>query len=77
MATKSNAKHAKHHDKSLLEQASSATGRVERATYEAHRKVRTAEVLASGDPKRIEKYFLRRWAYRMFGRFMNKTMAKI
>jgi hypothetical protein len=77
MATKSSAKHTKHHDKDLLEQASSATGRVARQTSAAHRMGPTAEVLASGDPKRIEKYFLRRWAYRMFGRFMNKTMAKI
>jgi hypothetical protein len=42
-----------------------------------HRKVRTAEVLTSGDPKKMEKYFIRRWAYRMFARFMNKAMAKI
>jgi hypothetical protein len=77
MATKSSAKRAQHHDKRPLEEASSATGKVSRATYDVHRKVRTAEVLTSGDPKKMEKYFIRRWAYRMFARFMNKTMAKI
>jgi hypothetical protein len=64
-------------DKRPLEEASEATGKVSRATYDVHRKVRTAEVLTSGDPKKMEKYFIRRWAYRMFARFMNKAMAKI
>jgi hypothetical protein len=64
-------------DKRPLEEASEATGKAYRATYDVHRKVRTAEVLTSGDPKLITKYYIRRWAYRVFARFMNKTMAKI
>jgi hypothetical protein len=64
-------------DKRPLEEASDATGKAYRATYEVHRKVRTAEVLTSGNPKLITKYYIRRWAYRVFARFMNKTMAKI
>jgi hypothetical protein len=73
MATKT----TRHKGKRPLEEASSATGKAARATYEVHRKVRTAEVLTSGDPKEMERYFIRRWAYRLFARFMNKTMAKI
>jgi hypothetical protein len=73
MATKT----SQHKSKRPIEEASEATGKVSRATYDVHRKVRTAEVLTSGDPKKMEKYFVRRWAYRMFARFMNKAMAKI
>lgn len=36
-----------------------------------------AEALSSGDPKRIERYFLRKWAYKLFGRFMGKTVNRI
>ena len=35
------------------------------------------EVLASGNPKRIERYFLRKWAYKLFGKFMGKTINRI
>jgi hypothetical protein len=76
MATKAKARRAQR-DQRPLEEASDATGKVYRATYDVHRKVRTAEVLTSGDPKLITKYYIRRWAYRVFARFMNKTMAKI
>jgi hypothetical protein len=36
-----------------------------------------AEVLASGNSKRIERYFIRKIAYKLFGRFMGKTLSKI
>jgi hypothetical protein len=36
-----------------------------------------AEVLASGNPKRIRRYFFRKWAYKLFGKFMGKTINKI
>lgn len=52
-----------------------------------HKAVRTArkvdstvymgEVLASGNPKRIERYFLRKFAYKLFGKFMGKTINRI
>jgi len=73
MATKTR----RHKEKRPLEEASDATGKAARATYEVHQKVRTAEVLTSRNPRLITKYYLRRWAYRVFARFMNKTMAKI
>ena len=73
MATKT----SQHKSKRPIEEASEATGKVSRATYDVHRKVRTAEVLTSGNPKLITKYYLRRWAYRVFARFMNKTVNRI
>jgi hypothetical protein len=76
MATNTREKRAKH-EKRPLEEASDATGKAARATYEVHRKVRTAEVLTSGDPRLITKYYFRRWAYRVFARFMNKTVNRI
>jgi hypothetical protein len=36
-----------------------------------------AEALSSGDPKRIERYFLRKFAYKLFGKFMGKTINRI
>ena len=36
-----------------------------------------AEVLASGNTKRIRRYFLRKWAYKLFARFMGKTINKL
>ncbi len=36
-----------------------------------------AQVLTSGNPKRIEKYFLRKFAYKLFGKFMGKTINRI
>ena len=35
------------------------------------------EVLSSGNPKRIERYFLRKMAYKLFGKFMGKTINRI
>jgi hypothetical protein len=36
-----------------------------------------AEVVASGNPKRMEKYFLRKMAYKLFAKFMGKTVNRI
>ena len=36
-----------------------------------------AEVLTSGNPKRIERYFLRKMAYKLFGKLMGKTINRI
>jgi hypothetical protein len=35
------------------------------------------EVIASGNPKRIERYFLRKWLYKIFARFTNRTLSKV
>lgn len=53
----------------------------EHKVMRAGRKVDSAvymgEVLASGNPKRIERYFLRKWAYKLFGKLMGKTINRI
>lgn len=36
-----------------------------------------AEVIASGNPKRIRRYFIRKFAYKLFGRFMGKAMKHL
>ena len=60
---------------------------IKHVAVEEHKAVRTArkvdsniyeaEALASGNPKRIERYFIRKWAYKFFARFMNKTVNRI
>ncbi|MFI5274814.1 MAG: hypothetical protein ACHQ4H_17425 [Ktedonobacterales bacterium] len=40
-------------------------------------KIYEAEVLASGNPKRVERYFLRKYAYKLFAKFMGKTVNRI
>lgn len=48
-----------------------------RAAHKVDSTVYAAEVLASGNPKRIERYFLRKIAYKLFGKFMGKTINRI
>lgn len=51
--------------------------KVARDAHKVDSAIYMAEVVASGDPKRIERYFLRKWAYKLFGRFMGKTVNRI
>lgn len=60
-----------------LKHAAATEHKAVRAARKVDSKVYEAEVLASGNPKRIERYFVRKFAYRMFGRFMGKTLNKI
>ena len=48
-----------------------------RAAHKVDSTVYMGEVLASGNPKRIERYFLRKLAYKLFGKFMGKTINRI
>ena len=67
--------------------ASPASHEVKHALAEEHKAVRAAhkvdstiymaEALASGNPKRIERYFLRRWAYKLFGKLVGKTINRV
>jgi len=57
-----------------------AAAQEHKAVREAHKvdsAIYMAEALSSGDPKRIERYFLRKWAYKLFGKFMGKTVNRI
>jgi hypothetical protein len=60
-----------------LKHAAAEEHKVARAAHKVDSKVYEAEVLASGNQKRIEKYFLRRWAYKLFGKLMGKTVNRI
>lgn len=48
-----------------------------RVAHKVDSTVYMGEVLASGNPKRIERYFLRKFAYKLFGKFMGKTINRI
>ena len=51
--------------------------KIARGIHKADSTVYMGEVIASGNPKRIERYFLRKLAYKLFGKFMGKTLNKI
>lgn len=51
--------------------------KVARGARKVDSTVYMGEVLASGNPKRIERYFLRKLAYKLFGKFMGKTINRI
>ena len=48
-----------------------------KAVHKVDSSVYMAEVLASGNPKRIRRYFFRKFAYKLFGKFMGKTINKL
>lgn len=60
---------------------------LKQAAVEEHKAAKTARqvdsaiyaagVVASGNPKRIERYFLRKLLYKLFGKFMGKTINRI
>lgn len=51
--------------------------KVARAARKVDSSIYEAQVLSSGNPKRIERYFLRKFAYKLFGKFMGKTVNRI
>jgi hypothetical protein len=63
--------------KSGVQRAAAEEHKAVRAAHKVDSAIYEAEALTSGDPKRIERYFLRKWAYRLFGRFMGKTINRI
>ena len=65
--------HAEHEITHLAAQEHKAA----KVAHKVDSKIYMGEVLASGDPKRIERYFLRKWLYRMFGKFVGKTVNRI
>jgi len=67
---------------------SSGVGReLKHAAAEEHKAVKTgrkvdsaiyaAEVVASGNPRRIKRYFVRKIAYKLFAKLMGKTVNRI
>jgi hypothetical protein len=51
--------------------------KVAKGVHKVDSTVYMGEVLASGNPKRIERYFIRKLAYKLFGKFMGKTVNRI
>jgi hypothetical protein len=60
-----------------LKHAAAEEHKVARTAHKVDSKIYEAEVLTSGNERRIERYFLRKWAYRLFGKFMGKTVNRI
>lgn len=60
-----------------LKHAAAEEHKAARAAHKVDSTVYAAEVLASGNPKRIERYFLRKLAYKLFGKLMGKTINRI
>ncbi len=60
-----------------LKHAAAEEHKAMHAAHKVDSAVYAAEVLASGNPKRIERYFLRKFAYKLFGKFMGKTLNRI
>lgn len=60
-----------------IKHAATEEHKVARTARKVDSKIYEAEVLTSGNPKRIERYFIRKWAYKFFARFMNKTVNRI
>jgi len=60
-----------------LKRAATTEHKVAREAHKVDSAVYMAEVVASGNPKRIERYFLRKLAYKLFGKFMGKTLSRI
>lgn len=78
---KSHASHASHSTTSEigheLKHAAATEHKVARTARKVDSDIYMAQVLASGKPKRIERYFLRKIAYKLFGKLMGKTINRI
>src|SRR5579859_7799049 len=57
-----------------LKHAAAEEHKVARAAHKVDSTIYMGQVLASGNPKRIERYFLRKMAYKLFGKLMGKTI---
>lgn len=70
---KKEASHAGHEIKHIAAEEHKAA----KVAHKVDSKIYMGEVLASGDPKRIERYFFRKIAYRWFAKLMGKTINHI
>lgn len=72
--------HASHSSNGVAHELKHVAAEEHKAAKAAHKVDSTiyeAQVLTSGNPKRIERYFLRKMAYKLFGKFMGKTINRI
>jgi hypothetical protein len=69
-----------HHSSTVGKELKHAAATEHKAAHTAHQvdsAIYEAEVLASGNSRRIRRYFFRKLAYKLFGKFMNKTISHI
>jgi hypothetical protein len=71
--------HASHssHASTGIKHAAATEHKVAHEAYKLDSRVREFEVLSSGNPKRIRRYFMRKFAYKMFGKLMGKTINRL
>ncbi len=50
---------------------------IARDAYKVDRTIREVQVLSSGNPRRIRRYFVRKWAYKLFGKLIGKTVNRL
>lgn len=60
-----------------LKHAAAEGHKAAKVAHKVDSSVYMAEVLASGNPRRIRRYFFRKVAYKLFGKFMGKTINKL
>lgn len=60
-----------------LKHAAAEGHKAAKAVHKVDSTVYMAEVMASGNAKRIRRYWFRKLAYKWFGKFMGKTLNKI
>ncbi|MBF6592574.1 MAG: hypothetical protein IVW57_18850 [Ktedonobacterales bacterium] len=65
------------HHRTGLDNAAATEHKVAKTAHRADSMIYEAQVLSSGNPKRVERYFLRKLAYKLFGKFMGKTINRI
>ena len=71
--SKAKTSHSEHEVKHAVAEGHKAA----KAVRKVDSSVYMAEVLASGNPRRIRRYFFRKIAYKLFGKFMGKTINKL
>lgn len=76
----SHSSHAATKSKGAGKEIKHAAAEEHKAAKVAHKvdsTIYAAEVLASGNPRRIARYSLRKVAYKLFAKFMGKTVNRI
>ncbi len=60
-----------------LRHAAAEEHKIARAAHKADSTLREFEVLSSGNPRRIRRYFARKLAYKLFGKLLGKTINRL
>lgn len=69
--------HATHSAAGEISKALASEHKAVRSAYKVDSKIHELEVLTSGNPKRIRRYFARKIAYKLFGKLMGKTINRL